>query len=328
MASMIAPSREVDVVVAGYGAAGGTAALTAHDAGAEVLILEKLDQPGGNSLVSSAMMIFPTDPSQAPRLAEYLHRVTCETTDRSLIDTFVEGLMKNPEWFESLGGELETYDYTKVDPTISYYIPNKTFYAIPPMDLTLELRHLKQTARCPQPTGGARVWHLLDGHIRKRGIPVWTGTPVLDAVRDRDGEVTGVMALRNKRRVFILQTYDFSRIPAYLIMDGENARGKPLGMNIFSYNVVVKGYQWSADNSKEIAAGWIKVARSVAELARLIGTPEDAIRETLMRYNSHCLAGVDLDFGRPIETLKPIEPPYYVMVLHPLMYNTQGGSRR
>lgn len=441
MASMIAPSREVDVVVAGYGAAGGTAALTAHDAGAEVLILEKLDQPGGNSLVSSAMMIFPTDPSQAPRLAEYLHRVTCETTDRSLIDTFVEGLMKNPDWFESLGGELETYDYTKVDPTISYYIPNKTFYAIPPMDLTLELRHLKQTARCPQPTGGARVWHLLEGHIRKRGIPVWTGTPVLDVVRDRDGEVTGVMALRNKERVFIrarrgvvltcggfeynealkwqylgpkpigalgspgntgdgigiairagadlwhmdaeastlgfrppgdewqagfaltvrrpgfmyvdklgqrfvnearleahnagvatavfnLQTYDFSRIPAYLIMDGENAHGKPLGMNIFSYNVVVKGYQWSADNSKEIAAGWIKVARSVAELARLIGTPEDAIGETLMRYNSHCLAGVDPDFGRPIETLKPIEPPYYVMVLHPLMYNTQGGPRR
>jgi succinate dehydrogenase/fumarate reductase flavoprotein subunit len=349
--------------------------------------------------------------------------------------------MKNPAWFADLGGELEDYDYKTVDPTISYYIPNKTFPSLEPKDLTLVLRRLKQTANCPQKTGGARVWHLIDAQIRKRGIRVWTNTPVLDLVKDEAGGVIGLHALVRGENVFIrarrgvvltcggfeynealkwqylaakpmgalgspgntgdgitmaigvgaelwhmeaeastlgflpsgpewqagfalpvrnpgfiyidkhgerfvnearleahnagvataefnVQTYDFDRIPAYLIMDEENARGKPLGMSIFSYNVVDKGYEWSADNSVEIASGWIKKTDSFAGLADLVGAAQEAIAETLMRYNRNCRSGVDTDFGRPIETLKPLAPPFYVMELRPLLYNTQGGPRR
>jgi flavocytochrome c len=39
--------RETDVVIVGYGGAGATAAIAARDAGAEVLILEKREVPGG-----------------------------------------------------------------------------------------------------------------------------------------------------------------------------------------------------------------------------------------------------------------------------------------
>lgn len=42
---------EADVVVVGYGAAGAAAAAEAHDAGADVLLLEKLAFPGGNALL-------------------------------------------------------------------------------------------------------------------------------------------------------------------------------------------------------------------------------------------------------------------------------------
>ena len=44
--------KETDVVAVGYGLAGAAAAMTAHDAGAKVFILEKMPKgkEGGNSL--------------------------------------------------------------------------------------------------------------------------------------------------------------------------------------------------------------------------------------------------------------------------------------
>ncbi|MEE9611870.1 MAG: FAD-binding protein, partial [Desulfatiglandales bacterium] len=44
--------QEADVVVVGYGLAGGVSAITVHDAGASVLLLEKMPNPGGISILS------------------------------------------------------------------------------------------------------------------------------------------------------------------------------------------------------------------------------------------------------------------------------------
>src|SRR6516165_1951978 len=41
-----------DVVVVGYGYAGAVAAIEAHDAGADVLLIEKMPDPGGISITS------------------------------------------------------------------------------------------------------------------------------------------------------------------------------------------------------------------------------------------------------------------------------------
>lgn len=45
--------EETDVLIAGFGGAGAAAAIEAHDAGAKVLILEKLEAGGGNTSVSA-----------------------------------------------------------------------------------------------------------------------------------------------------------------------------------------------------------------------------------------------------------------------------------
>jgi fumarate reductase flavoprotein subunit len=45
--------RDVDVLVIGAGACGLTAAIAAHDAGAGVAVVEKMDRPGGNSALST-----------------------------------------------------------------------------------------------------------------------------------------------------------------------------------------------------------------------------------------------------------------------------------
>jgi flavin-dependent dehydrogenase len=59
--------EEADVVVLGYGFAGATAAITAHDAGAKVLLLEKAPEryKGGNSRVSANLVFWPNDIEKA-----------------------------------------------------------------------------------------------------------------------------------------------------------------------------------------------------------------------------------------------------------------------
>ena len=47
--------REYDVVVVGYGGAGISAAITAHDNGASVIILEKAPFPAGGQTLSSGV---------------------------------------------------------------------------------------------------------------------------------------------------------------------------------------------------------------------------------------------------------------------------------
>jgi len=88
-------------------------------------------------------------------------------------------------------------------------------------------------------------------------------------------------------------------------------------------------YDWSPDNSREVAKGWIKKADSVDELAKLAGVCDPAARaETVARYNAGCASGAD-EFGRPPETLVPLDsPPYYCVPLFPGGPNTCGGPRK
>jgi len=97
------------------------------------------------------------------------------------------------------------------------------------------------------------------------------------------------------------------------------------------------GYRWSRDNSKEIANGWIIQGKTIEELAHSIATTEanqgriteERLRATLEAYNSSCENGHDYEFGRSVESLRPVkEAPFYALPLYPRLLNTQGGPRR
>ncbi len=70
-------NKSADIVVVGGGSAGMAAAITAHDLGAEVLVLEK--QPAGEHMSSSHLaggnFICPSDVSAATEYMEHLEKV-------------------------------------------------------------------------------------------------------------------------------------------------------------------------------------------------------------------------------------------------------------
>lgn len=70
----------------------------------------------------------------------------------------------------------------------------------------------------------------------------------------------------------------------------------------------------------------MKRADSIEELAVIIGVGEDALNETIERWNTACQAERDDDFGRMPGSFAPIRtPPFYVGEVWPVVSNTQGG---
>ena len=56
---------EADIVVIGYGGAGAAAAITAHDSGADVIVLEKMPTGGGNTRVSMSSWFCPAEGTES-----------------------------------------------------------------------------------------------------------------------------------------------------------------------------------------------------------------------------------------------------------------------
>ena len=89
---------EADVVIVGTGAAGLTAALVAHDAGAKVVILEKALKVGGTTAVSGGVVWVPNNHHMAEvgvadsreEALTYVTRLADGRSDQALIGTFID----------------------------------------------------------------------------------------------------------------------------------------------------------------------------------------------------------------------------------------------
>jgi len=150
----------------------------------------------------------------------------------------------------------------------------------------------------------------------------------LDSHGQRFVNETGIELHEFQRSLseFDPEAVEYPRIPAWGIFNERTRTAGPLTWSTSGYNREL--YQWSADNSAEIARGWIKAADTVAELAELTGLPVGAVSATIDRYNETCAVGADAEYGRAPDTLEPLTAPYYAIQLHPTVLNTQGGARR
>ena len=122
----------------------------------------------------------------------------------------------------------------------------------------------------------------------------------------------------------------FTPCPMFMIFDHAHFAAGPLYDKTPSHGwtQIIERYDWSADNRAELAKGWIRCAPTIAALADALGLPGAALQASVARWNAHCAAGADADFGRTLMLTALAEPPFYAVELSPSMLNTQGGPRR
>ena len=95
--------RETDIIIVGFGGAGAAAALAATEAGAEVLLVEKNPEGGGNTRYSGGSIRTYTDLDKA---VDFIEAVCEGTTERVVVNAFVAESSRNQDWVAGLGGEM------------------------------------------------------------------------------------------------------------------------------------------------------------------------------------------------------------------------------
>lgn len=101
-------ARAVDVAVLGTGGAGLTAALAAHDAGADVALFEKADQVGGTTAWSGGMVWIPRNRHMAElgiedsreEVLTYLTSLAHGSVPVDLLEAFVDAAPEAMAWLE------------------------------------------------------------------------------------------------------------------------------------------------------------------------------------------------------------------------------------
>ncbi len=102
--------------------------------------------------------------------------------------------------------------------------------------------------------------------------------------------------------------------PAFLIFD-ENGRH---ASKVYS--------SWSEGAEEEIAKGIVKKAETLEELAQIMGIDAKGLTDQVAQFNQYTKDGVDAQFGRVPERMKPLEKgPFYAVKLEPTYTNTHAG---
>ena len=83
------PDETFDVVVAGFGFAGGISALNAAQSGAKTLLIEKSTQPGGLSICSYGAVRSASDPDKA---FQYLKATNDGRTPDDVVRALADGM--------------------------------------------------------------------------------------------------------------------------------------------------------------------------------------------------------------------------------------------
>lgn len=169
-----------DVVVVGAGGAGFSAAIEAKNAGANVILLEKMPAVGGNSLISGAEMNVAKNWVQ-PKLG-----INDDSPELHAQDTFKggdgKGDMKviNVMTHNALDAALWCRDYLGV----RFEDDNLFFFG----------GHSRKRALIPVGHTGTEFITKFQAKADELGIPVITNMKMTDLILDKDGRVSGVKA--------------------------------------------------------------------------------------------------------------------------------------
>lgn len=191
---------EFDVVVVGYGAAGAIAAIAAHDAGARVLLVEKMADPGGISILSAGGIRIARDADAA---FAYLRQTCGGRTPDDVLRALADGMTTVADDLRALA-RLDDADVTVEDATGNYPFAGTDALGYaevarvpgfgdegPEKDGYLAARPLRP---------GCLLFKVLadnvDRRVRDGRLEVWLAAPAERLLRDDAGTVNGLRLRR------------------------------------------------------------------------------------------------------------------------------------
>lgn len=160
---------EYDVVVAGFGAAGGVSAITAADAGAKVLLLEKAPEgeAGGNSRYAAQIILTPTDREGAITYFKAM-RGGYDNQSDEVIELIVDGAMAIPQWLVEMGADESKF--------LNY--PLIEYPELPGAEAI-------NTTEIDGEFWTSKFWSLIFSNVTKReNIDVWYSAPAVHLIQD------------------------------------------------------------------------------------------------------------------------------------------------
>lgn len=191
-------NTESDIIVVGAGAAGLAAALTAADAGAQVLLLEKMPSPGGSSRICGGLLAFAgTDIQQAhgiddssELLFQDLMEVGRHENDPAIVRAYTDNQLATYQWLSGLGVQFSP----RPDASSGQSVP-RCHVVDPDAMINVMAGHASRHANIEFVTGASAKRLLREGN-RVTGIRI-----------EQDGRTTDVTA----RRQVVLTAGGFTR---------------------------------------------------------------------------------------------------------------------
>jgi succinate dehydrogenase/fumarate reductase flavoprotein subunit len=187
-----------DVVVAGFGLAGGIAALNAAQAGAKTLLIEKSPVPGGLSICSYGAVRSARDPELA---FQYLKTTNDGRTPDDVLRVLADGMCEIESYVRELGKINHAVIATSVEENRlreksgdpyrrqirgNYPLPGTdTFYHTTVIDVPgFDARkHYPWANGAP---GGPRLFKIVHDNLVRQGVEIRLATPALRLIADLD----------------------------------------------------------------------------------------------------------------------------------------------
>ncbi len=184
---------ETDIVVIGYGYAGGVSAIEASDLGCSVLLLEKMPDPGGISICSGGNVRAAEDANEA---FTYLKETCAGTTPDDVLQALAIGMTEITGYFEHLakasGAEVEyrrhagNYPFPGTE-TFGY----TSISSVPGFDAEARYPHVNSYVPIHR-AAGVRLFKVLEDNIEQRDITIWLESAAQRLITGSSGQVLGL----------------------------------------------------------------------------------------------------------------------------------------